>query len=116
MNAFTVRQEKFEGPFDLLLTLIERRQLHIGEIALARVTDDFIGYVKGLADFPVAETAQFAYVASTLLLIKSKALLPQLLPASQFPNLIPWRFCSDTKKIPRLTRSAPKRQKMPKLI
>ena len=78
MNAFTVRQEKFEGPFDLLLTLIERRQLHIGEIALARVTDDFIGYVKGLADFPVAETAQFAYVASTLLLIKSKALLPQL--------------------------------------
>lgn len=78
MTAFTIRQEKFEGPLDLLLTLIERRQLHIGDIALAKVTDDFIGYVKNFADFPIAESAQFAYVAATLLLIKSKALLPQL--------------------------------------
>lgn len=75
---FEIKQEKFEGPLDLLLTLIERRQLHIGDIALSRVTDDFIGYVKGFADFPIAESAQFAFVASTLLLIKSKALLPQL--------------------------------------
>lgn len=73
-----MRQKEFEGPLDLLLTLIERRQLHIGEIALSKVTDDFIGYVKSFADFPIAESAQFAYVASTLLLIKSKALLPQL--------------------------------------
>src|SRR3989338_3089877 len=76
--VFAIKQEKFEGPLDLLLTLIERRQLHIGDVALSKVTDDFIGYVKSFADFPIAESAQFAYVASTLLLIKSKSLLPQL--------------------------------------
>ncbi len=78
MESFTVKQEKFEGALDLLLTLIERRQLHIGDIALSKVTDDFLNYVKSFIDFPLAESAQFAYVASTLLLIKSKALLPQL--------------------------------------
>lgn len=78
MVAFEVKQEKFEGPLDLLLTLIERRQLHIGDIALSKVTDDFLNYAKGFVDFPLAESAQFAYIASTLLLIKSKALLPQL--------------------------------------
>lgn len=78
MAAFTVRHERFEGPLDLLLTLIERQQLHIGDIALAQVTGDFVSYIKSFADFPVAESAQFAFVASTLLLIKSKALLPQL--------------------------------------
>jgi len=76
--VFAVKQEKFEGPLDLLLTLIERRQMHIGDIALAKVTDDFLAYSRDFIDFPIAESAQFAYVASTLLLIKSKALLPQL--------------------------------------
>ncbi len=75
---FEIKQERFEGPLDLLLTLVERRQLHIGDIALAKVTDDFLNYSKDFIDFPIAESAQFAYVASTLLLIKSKALLPQL--------------------------------------
>lgn len=78
MTAFTVKQEKFEGPLDLLLTLIERRQLHIGDIALAQVTDEFVRYVKDRGEFPLAESAQFAFIASTLLLIKSKALLPAL--------------------------------------
>lgn len=78
MAAFTIKQEKFEGPLDLLLTLIERRQLHVSDIALAKVADDFLGYAKSFAEFPLAEGSQFAYVASTLLLIKSKALLPQL--------------------------------------
>lgn len=78
MNAFAIKQERFEGPLDLLLTLIERKQLYIGDVALSKVTADFIQYVKGFADFPIAESAQFAYVASTLLLIKSRSLLPQL--------------------------------------
>ena len=78
MTGFTVRQEKFEGPLDLLLTLIERRQLHVSDVALSKVTDDFLNYAKSFTDFPIAESAQFAFIASTLLLIKSKALLPQL--------------------------------------
>ncbi len=78
MIAFTIKQEKFEGPLDLLLALIERRQMHISDVALSRVTDDFLGYIRNFSDFPIPEAAQFAYVASMLLLIKSKALLPQL--------------------------------------
>lgn len=76
--AFAVKQEHFEGPLEVLLNLIEQRKLHINDIGLSKVTDDFLNYVKSFPNFPIAESAQFAYVASTLLLIKSKALLPQL--------------------------------------
>lgn len=78
MSAFKVKQETFEGPLDLLLTLIEQRQFHISDIALSRITDDFLLYLKAFPHFPIAESAQFALIASTLLLIKSKALLPGL--------------------------------------
>ncbi len=78
MNGFTVKHEQFEGPLEILLNLIEQRKLHINDIGLSKVTDDFLNYVKSFPNFPIAESAQFAYVASTLLLIKSKALLPQL--------------------------------------
>ncbi len=76
--AFAVKQEHFEGPLEVLLNLIEQRKLHINDIGLSKVTDDFLNYAKNFPNFPIAESAQFAYVASTLLLIKSKALLPQL--------------------------------------
>jgi len=75
---FTVRTEVFEGPLDLLLTLIEKRKLYISDIALAAVADDYIAYVNNLREFPIDKTAHFIYVASTLLLIKSKSLLPTL--------------------------------------
>jgi segregation and condensation protein A len=76
--AFTVKQHAFEGPLDLLLDLIEKRKLFISDIALARVTDDFIEHVKQSGTMPMGESAHFILVASTLLLIKSKSLLPQL--------------------------------------
>ncbi len=76
--AFEIKQVHFEGPLEVLLNLIEQRKLHINDIGLSKVTDDFLNYVKSFPNFPIAESAQFAYVASTLLLIKSKALLPQL--------------------------------------
>ena len=75
---FMVKQEVFEGPLEVLLNLVEQRKLHINDIGLSKVTDDFLNYAKSFTDFPIAEAAQFAYIASTLLLIKSKALLPQL--------------------------------------
>lgn len=78
MAAFTVRQGHFEGPLELLLTLIEKRKLHINDVTLAKVADDFLGYTKNFADFPLAESAKFALIASTLLLIKSRSLLPAL--------------------------------------
>jgi segregation and condensation protein A len=76
--TFTVKQGSFEGPLDLLLDLIEKRKLHINEVSLAKVADDYISYVKNLSEFPVADSAQFVLIASTLLLIKSKSLLPTL--------------------------------------
>jgi segregation and condensation protein A len=75
---FLVKQEHFEGPLDLLLSLIEKRKLFINDIALAKVTDDFIEHVKNIGQFPMADSANFILIASTLLLIKSKSLLPTL--------------------------------------
>ncbi len=76
--SFTVKTQAFEGPLDLLLDLIERRKLFISDIALSKVTDDFIEHVKRFENLPMGESAHFILVASTLLLIKSKSLLPDL--------------------------------------
>src|SRR3989344_4073772 len=78
MNEFKVKVGMFEGPLDLLLSLIEERKLHINDVSLAAVTDEYINYVKSLSELPVAQTANFILVASTLLLIKSQSLLPVL--------------------------------------
>lgn len=75
---FTIKTQAFEGPLDLLLDLIEKRKLFINDIALASVTDDFINHVKQFEHLPMGESAHFILVASTLLLIKSKSLLPEL--------------------------------------
>lgn len=77
-SIFKIKQEAFEGPLDLLLSLIEKRKLSITEISLAKVADDYMEYIKSFENFPVGESANFILVASTLLLIKSKALLPEL--------------------------------------
>jgi segregation and condensation protein A len=76
--SFTVKQDHFEGPLDLLLDLIEKRKLFVNDVSLAKVADDYIAYVKNLSEFPVADSAHFVLIASTLLLIKSKSLLPTL--------------------------------------
>jgi segregation and condensation protein A len=73
-----VKTEVFEGPLEVLLVLIEKRKLLINEIALAQVADDFIDYTRTHERFPLGEAAQFVLIASTLLLIKSRSLLPQL--------------------------------------
>lgn len=77
-STYNVKTHIFEGPLDTLLALIEKRKLFINDISLAQVADDYIGYVKSLSDFPIAESAHFILIASTLVLIKSKSLLPTL--------------------------------------
>lgn len=77
-DVFEVKLESFEGPLDLLLSLIEKRKLFINDISLAKVADDFISYVEKIGTLPIATTAHFILIASTLLLIKSKSLLPSL--------------------------------------
>jgi segregation and condensation protein A len=73
-----VKTDIFEGPFDLLLSLIEKRKLFINDISLSQVTDEFISHLEGENALGLGEQAEFVLVASTLLLIKSKSLLPSL--------------------------------------
>lgn len=76
-GAFQVRLEVFEGPLDLLLKLIERKQLEISRVSLAEVTDGFLAYLEAYPDMPPGPMASFVWVASKLLWIKSQALLPR---------------------------------------
>jgi segregation and condensation protein A len=77
-DQFLLKTDQFEGPLDLLLSLIEKRKLFINDISLSKVADDYIAYVENLDTLPIDSTAQFILIASTLLLIKSKSLLPNL--------------------------------------
>ena len=73
-----MKAEVFEGPLDVLLDMIEERRLAISEINLANVCDAYLAYIERLPNLPLGETAQFILIASTLLLIKSRSLLPML--------------------------------------
>lgn len=80
--TYKVKTEGFEGPLDLLLSLIEQRKLFVNEISLAEVTNDYVSYIKSMSDVPterhIADVSYFVLVAATLILIKSKSLLPNL--------------------------------------
>ena len=76
-GSFLLRLTNFEGPFDLLLQLIGRRQLDITEVALSQVTDEFIAHVKvGGEVWDLEQTSSFLVVAATLLDLKAARLLP----------------------------------------
>jgi segregation and condensation protein A len=62
----------------MLLDLIESRKLLVNDLALANITEDFVKHVRSQTSFPVEETANFIQIAATLLLIKSKSLIPDL--------------------------------------
>jgi segregation and condensation protein A len=76
--GFSVALSNFEGPFDLLLSLIGKHELDITEISLSRVTDEFISYLRGLDSAEELDQAtEFLVVAATLLDLKVAGLLPQ---------------------------------------
>ncbi|GAA3434009.1 segregation and condensation protein A [Kutzneria kofuensis] len=76
-GKFTVRLNNFEGPFDLLLQLISQHQMDVTEVALSRVTDDFIAHLKTLGEqWDLDETTEFLVIAATLLDLKAARLLP----------------------------------------
>lgn len=75
--AFTLHLDNFEGPFDLLLQLISKHKLDITEVALSKVTDEFIAHVKaGGTVWDLEQTSQFVLVAATLLDLKAARLIP----------------------------------------
>jgi segregation and condensation protein A len=77
-SGFAVNLSNFEGPFDLLLTLISKHEMDITEISLSKVTDEFISYLKQLDDAEELEQAsEFLVIAATLLDLKIAGLLPR---------------------------------------
>lgn len=89
-NTYTVKSGGFEGPLELLLSLIESKKLFVNEISLAEVTNEYISHIKSLqndptrqdlaepADKHIHDVSYFIVIAATLILIKSKSLLPNL--------------------------------------
>jgi segregation and condensation protein A len=76
MDRFEFDNEHFRGPLETLLDLIESRKLSVSLVSLSEVCDSYLAYVEKLPELPISETSQFVLVASTLLLIKSRSLLP----------------------------------------
>lgn len=76
--SFAVKTESFEGPMELLIELVEKRKFLINDISLAAVTDEYMQTVSLMQELSLPNTSQFVNLAATLLLIKSKSLLPSL--------------------------------------
>jgi segregation and condensation protein A len=76
-TTYTVKLPVFEGPLDLLLHLIEERELDITKVSLAAVTDQYLDYMNQVEELNPDRLADFLIVAAKLLLIKSRTLLPQ---------------------------------------
>ncbi len=75
---YEVKTSQFSGPLDLLLGLIEKRKVSINDVSLADIADQYIDYLNRLEKFPLEEVAVFVVVASTLMLIKSRSLMPSM--------------------------------------
>lgn len=75
---FAIKTDTFEGPLELLIELVEKRKLLINDISLATVTDEYMQTVSAMQEMSLPNTAQFINLAATLLLIKSRSLLPVL--------------------------------------
>lgn len=78
MSLITLKDHEFEGPLDLLLTLIEEQKLDITKVAIAQVTEQFLLYVRQLEKIDPTTLSDYLSIAAKLLVIKSKAILPTL--------------------------------------
>lgn len=76
-ESFEIRLPQFAGPFDLLLFFIERDELDIQDIPIAKITDDFLEYIQKMNSLNIELASEFIYVAATLMRIKAKMLLPR---------------------------------------
>ena len=74
---FEIKLPLFEGPFDLLLFFIERDELDIYDIPISKITNDFLGYLQHLEKLDVEVASEFILVASSLMRIKAKMLVPR---------------------------------------
>ncbi len=74
---FAIKQNAFDGPLELLVNLIQKKKVHVTDITLSEIADEYIEYIQA-QQTSISHNAEFLQIASTLLVIKSKALLPDL--------------------------------------
>ena len=76
-DGYPVKIELFEGPLDLLIHLVRREDLEVSDVNIARITEEFLAYLKTLQQISIHVAAEFVVMAATLLLLKSRSLLPR---------------------------------------
>ena len=76
-TTYNIKLSQFEGPFDLLLFFIERDELDIYNIPIAKITDDFLEYIRHMEALNIDLASEFILVAATLMRIKAKMLIPR---------------------------------------
>ena len=74
--AYTVRLDRFEGPLDLLLQLIERQEIDIHDIPIARITEQYLEHLEAMRRLDLEVTSEFVVLAAQLIEIKARMLLP----------------------------------------
>ena len=82
-NKYAIKIENFEGPLDLLCHLIDKNKMDIYEIKISEIADQYIAYINAMEEENLEVTSEFLVMASTLLYIKSKGLLPTALTEEQ---------------------------------
>jgi len=88
-ESFEIKLPQFEGPFDLLLFFIERDELDIQDIPIARIADDFLNYIHHMNTLNMELASEFIFVAATLMRIKAKMLLPRYAAEEEGSELDP---------------------------
>ena len=76
-NKYAIKIENFEGPLDLLCHLIDKNKMNINDIKLSEITDQYIEYINKMEEMNLEITSEFLVMASTLIYLKSKSLLPK---------------------------------------
>ena len=76
-NKFAIKLDNFEGPLDLLCHLVDKNKMDINQIKISEITDQYIDYINKMQELNLDVTSEFILMASTLLFIKSKSLLPK---------------------------------------
>ena len=87
METVTYRIDQFEGPLDLLLTLIQKNKVNIEDIPISLICDQYLEYIRAAQDMDMELAGEFIVMASELMLIKSKMLLPRLEPEEKDPRM-----------------------------
>ena len=76
--GYKVKIQSFEGPFDLLVYLIENAQMSIYDIEISSITRQYLDYIEAMQDMDIAVSTEFMVLASSLIEIKSKMILPRI--------------------------------------